>query len=261
MPEKIVAVPCRYYRVYTDPGTPCVEADFHFVERVLPVPVDQAALVLVDVWATHYIDSWLRRAAEITRTKIVPLLEAARKVGMTVIHGPSPFIANRYLEAPPAPVTTTVPPPPDWPPRAFRGIYRKGEYASFGRDQEPILPGVYKRYETELVIDPRIEPIPAEPIIHTGAQMHALLAERQILHLFFAGFATNWCMVGRDYAIYAMNDRGYNVILVRDATTGIEFHDTVAAGTATEMQIREIETKNGWSTDTEAFVEGCRRIA
>ena len=258
--EKTLSVPCRYYRVYTDPGTPCVEDRFHFVERTLPIPMGQAALVLVDVWATHYIDSWLRRAAEITRTKIVPLLDAARKAGMTVIHGPSPFIANRYLKAPPAPVTTTDPPPPDWPPRAFRGIYRSGAYAAFGRDQEAILPGVYERYETELVISPLAEPLPGEPIIHTGAQMHALLAERKILHLFYAGFATNWCMVGRDYAIYAMNDRGYNVILVRDATTGIEFHDTVDDLTATRMQIREIETKNGWSTDTEAFTGACARI-
>src|SRR5579872_4469221 len=107
-------IPCRYYRVYTDPGTPCVERDFHFVERTLPIPIEQAALVLVDVWSTHYIESWLRRAAEITQSKIVPLMEAARKAGMTVIHGPSPFIANRYLKAPPPPTTTIEPPPPDW---------------------------------------------------------------------------------------------------------------------------------------------------
>ncbi|HZP81796.1 MAG TPA: cysteine hydrolase family protein [Chthonomonadaceae bacterium] len=250
-------IPCRYYRVYTDPGTPCVESSFHFVERTLPIPLEQAALVLVDVWSTHYIDSWLARARQVTAQKIVPLMEAARNAGLTIIHGPSPFIADRYLKAPPAPKITLEPPPPDWPPPAFRGIYRSGEYAAFGRDQEPILKGVYERYETELDISPLAKPLPGEPIIHTGDQMHRLLAERKILHLFYAGFATNWCMIGRDYAIYAMNDRGYNIILIRDATTGIEFHDTVATEAATQMQIREIETKNGWSTTTEAFVQAC----
>jgi nicotinamidase-related amidase len=256
----VLTVPCRYYRVYTDPGTSCVERNFHFVERPLPIPIEQSALVLVDLWSTHYIDSWLRRAQEITQTKVVPLLEAARKVGMTVIHGPSPFIADRYLQAPSPPNVTTDPSVPDWPPAAFRGIYRSGEYAAFGRDQEPILPGVYKRYETELDINPIVRPIPGEPIIHTGDQMHRLLAERKILHLFYAGFATNWCLMGRDYAIYAMDKHGYNIILIRDATTGIEFHDTVETLTATEMQIREFETKNAWSTTTESFVEACDEI-
>jgi len=87
--------------------------------------------------------------------------------------------------------------------------------------------------------------------------MHALLSKRQILHLFYAGFATNWCLIGRDYGIIPMNERGYNIILVRDATTGIEFHDTADILTATEMTIREIETKYGWSTSTDAFVAAC----
>jgi hypothetical protein len=53
----VLNIPCRYYRVYTDPDVPCVEANFHHVERRLPIPIEQAALVLVDVWSTHYIDS------------------------------------------------------------------------------------------------------------------------------------------------------------------------------------------------------------
>jgi nicotinamidase-related amidase len=213
--------------------------------------------VLVDVWSTHYIDSWLRRARDVTQTKIVPLLEAARRARLLTIHAPSPFIADRYLAGPQPAVVVTDPAPPDWPPPAFRSIYRTGEYARFGRDQEPILKGVYERYETELDISPAAAPIAGEPIIHTGPQMHALLAERGILHLFYAGFATNWCMIGRDYGIYAMNDRGYNIILVRDATSGIEFHDTVDTEAATQMQIREIETKNGWSTTTQALIDAC----
>jgi nicotinamidase-related amidase len=235
--------------------TPCVEANFHFVERALPLPVSETALILVDVWSTHYIESWLARAREVTRAKIVPVLEAARRVDMTVIHGPSPFVANRYADPPAsAPATFSG---PDWPPADFRGIYRSGRWEAFGRNQEPVLPPTYKRYETELDIDPSVRPLPGEPVIHTGPQMNELLAEKKILHLVYVGFATNWCVIGRDYGIGAMNDRGYNVILIRDATTGIEFHDTVHSLTATEMTIREIETKQGWSTDAGAFIAAC----
>ncbi|MBM3263000.1 MAG: hypothetical protein FJY97_06180 [candidate division Zixibacteria bacterium] len=149
---------CRYYRVYTDPDMPCEEKNFGYVERTLSLAVEETALVLVDVWSTHYIDSWLNRARKVTAEKIVPLLHAARAAGMTVIHGPSPFIADRYLAPPSAP--TTLHTGPDWPPAAFRGIYRSGPYAAFGRNPEPILPPTYKRYETELDISPLAKPLP-----------------------------------------------------------------------------------------------------
>ncbi len=89
--------------------------------------------------------------------------------------------------------------------------------------------------------------------------MHELLAKRGIMHLVYVGFATNWCVTGRDYGIIAMNRRGYNVILVRDATTGVEFHDTVNDLIATGVTIREIETKYGWSTTTASFRAACGR--
>jgi len=246
-------IPCRYYRVYTDTDVACVEANFGFVERVLPVPLNQSALVLVDVWSTHYIDSWLERARRMTAATIVPILAAARGAGMTVIHAPSPFIADRYLPAPeaPAPREQSL---FEWPPADFRGIYRGGEYASFGRNPEPRLSAAMERYVTDLDIAETVCPVAGEPIIHTGQQMHGLLAQRGILHLIYVGFVTNWCLIGRDYGVIAMNDRGYNVIVVRDATTGIEFHDTVDALAATNMTIREVETKYAWSTHTQGLL-------
>lgn len=250
-----IQLPCRYYRVFTDPDTPCVESNFHFVERNLPLPIVETALILVDVWSTHYIDSWLQRAREVTEGKIVPILNAARTIGLTVIHAPSPFVADRYAKAPAA----TVQESSDlaWPPSGFRGIYRSGSYAAFGRQHEPIIPPTYQHYEEALDISPSVKPLPGEAVIHTGPQLHTLLAEKKILHLIYVGFATNWCVIGRDYGVSAMHDRGYNLVLVRDATTGIEFHDTAETLTATEMAVREIETKQAWSTLTEEILTAC----
>ncbi|MEW6754135.1 MAG: isochorismatase family protein [Candidatus Latescibacterota bacterium] len=260
-PRRILTLPCRYYRVYTDLSVPCHEANFGFVERTLPLPVAQTALVLVDVWATHYVDSWLERASRVTRERLVPLLKAVRGAGVTVIHAPSPYVVERHHpDSMPPPSSAPAPPgspSPCWPPPAFRGIYRTGEYAPFGRDQEPRLPLAYARYESELKIAAPAAPLPGEPIIATGPQLHEELARRGILHLLYAGFATNWCVIGRDYGIIAMNDRGYNVVLVRDATTGIEFHDTVETLAATAMTIREVETKYAWSTTVDAVAAAC----
>jgi nicotinamidase-related amidase len=248
-----LTLPCRYYRVYTDPDVPCVERNFRHVERRLEIPVEQAALVLVDVWSTHYIESWLERARTITRTQIVPALEAAREAGLTVIHAPAPQVARRFgVESPPSA------PAPEWPPAAFRS--RTGEYERFSRQDEPRLREALARYETELDISELTRPLPGEPVIATGTQLHELLAERGILHLVYAGFATNWCVLYRDYGMLEMSRRGYNLILLRDATTGVEFHDSVASLAATEMSIREIETKQGWSTRTADFVTACRSL-
>ena len=56
----------------------------------------------------------------------------------------------------------------------------------------------------------------------------------------------------------AMHGRGYNNILVRDATTGVEFHDSVQNLMATQMSIREIETKYGWSATTDDLIQAAQ---
>ncbi len=259
-------VRARYYRVCTDPDTPCDEGGFHFVERSLPLPVEQMALVLVDVWATHYIDSWLQRAADITRQRIIPLIERLRQAAVTIIHAPSPFVVERHHPEwlpvsgadSPEPDAQQADPSGSWPPAEFRGLYRGGKHAIYGRDREPRLDAAPARYETELKILPLAQPEAGDVVIATGDQLHEELRSRQILHLLYAGFATNWCVIGRDYGMIAMHGRGYNNILVRDATTGVEFHDSVQNLMATQMSIREIETKYGWSATTDDLIQAAQ---
>lgn len=100
-----------------------------------------------------------------------------------------------------------------------------------------------------------VRPAEGEPVVHTGEQLHRLLSERRVLHLFYAGFAANWCLLYRDYGVLAMHGRGYDIILVRDATAGVEFHDTVNQLSATGMAIREMEAKWAWSTTAEALIQ------
>lgn len=253
-----IDLPCRYYRVYTDPGEPCIEQSFGFVDQTLPLPVDQTALVLVDVWSVHYIDTMVARVKQIVTEAIVPALEAARQVGMTVIHAPSPWIVEKrgYQTAEPE---LAHPPGEEatWPPPGFGSIYRSGQWAAFGRPQEPTLPGIYEWYEKDLDIAEPARPAGDDLVISSGPELHAVLEERGILHLVYAGFCANWCLVGRDYGMVQMNQRGYNLILLRDATTGIESHDTVDELLMTNMTIREIETKWAWSATSGDFVRSC----
>ena len=77
------------------------------------------------------------------------------------------------------------------------------------------------------------------------------------MHLIFAGFATNWCVLGRDYGIRSMSRYGYNMVLLRDATTGVEFPDTYDNLFTTEIAIREVEAAV-WVQRVECrFLCGC----
>jgi nicotinamidase-related amidase len=256
----------RTYQRQLEPGVDCVEANFHYEEWPVTIPAHQAALVLVDVWDTHYIRSHAERTAEIARTKIAPAVAVARAAGIAVIHAPSPAQSKRYpqwtryaTEADArAPVTGRTAPfvePSAWPPAAFRR--REGAYAQFRSPQSPLMKQVADQ-RLARGIDASVLPAPEDFVVATGDQLHRLCAAQGLLHLFYAGFAANVCISFKDYGIRAMHARGYHTILLRDCTTAIEGHDTVDTLAGTAQAIRELEMADLAATITsEAFVAAC----
>ena len=87
-----------------------------------------------------------------------------------------------------------------------------------------------------------------------------MLTQKSILHLIYVGFATNWCVLGRDYGIRAMAGRGYNTILLRETTTGVEFPDTVDQLFTTEIAIREVEQQYGFTASKKDFLRACQTM-
>jgi nicotinamidase-related amidase len=263
----VLRLTVRSYQRQTELGVPCEEERFHYVEWPVSVPVQAAALVLVDVWDTHAIASHASRTAELARTKIRPALLAAREAGITVVHAPSPAQAQRYPQSrryatdedAQEPATGRSIPTvevDDWPPPAFRR--REGDAAQFRRPRPPQPEGA-RRERLERGIDPSVAPEPGDFVVATGDQLHRLCKDRGILHLFYAGFATNICIPFKDYAIRSFHARGYNCILLRDCTTAIEGHDTIADLTGTKIAIRELEMADIAATATShAFIAACR---
>lgn len=221
------------------------------------MPADSVALVLVDVWHDLYMASFMTRAAEITRTKIKPLVEAFRRIGAPVIHAPAPHVSKKYERFVPkmseAEVWGPKEPEADWPPADFRA--KRGAYAEWAPKEVP-APGMDEFYDA-LRIAPEVEPAGEDLVIHTGRQLHAVLRERKILRLFYVGFATNVCMYNRDYATRAMKVRGYDVIVVRDATTGIEVADTAGGLELTEAFLTNMERLIGYTTTTTELLAAC----
>lgn len=251
-------IPARYYHQWADPDVPCREANLTYGEQTLVIPADQAALVLVDVWDVHPMASHLERTNAITRERIVPVVWAARASGLTIIHAPSPAVARKYPQWTRYASDDDLWPSmseTDWPPTEF--ARREGRYAAYSRPKEWLRELWEGRIATRRILAD-IEPEPDDFVIATGSQLHRLLKDRGILHLFYAGFATNICVPFRDYGMRAFRKRGYNLILLRDCTTAIETHDTVDDLLITHLAIRDFEMMDiAWTTASEDFRKAC----
>jgi len=249
----------RYFQDSTPLDIPCREENFVRRHIQMPLPLEQTALVLVDVWNVHFIESWIERASKITREVILPVLEAARQKRLAIIHAPSPPVAEQFDQLGDRVSSPTIP-KPIWPPTEFR--HRSGEYAVFRgpRSQPPGIGVHWDPIVDQLSISSLIDVLKEEYVIATGQQLHDLLAQKGILHLIYVGFAANWCVLGRDYGIRAMSSRGYNIILLREATTGVEFPDTVDQLFTTEIAIREVEQQYGFTSSKKDFLRACQTL-
>jgi len=263
MQKAVLKIPARYYRLYLeDKPYGCLEKDFHYVEELLEIPVVESALILVDCWSIHYCESYLLRSRRIIEEKIVPVVDAARKIGATVIHAPSSSVAEKYPQSAccfengdEERFPTYAPVDPEWPPRDF--VERRGRYSLFNRTFSPPRETWEGIYREKLVIADPLTPKPGDYVVRSGRQLHRILKKLKKLHLFYAGFATNMCLQHRDYGVRAMSEMGYNIILLRDCTAAIEAHDTVDQQLATRIFVQEIETKYAWSTTSKDFIEAC----
>jgi nicotinamidase-related amidase len=263
MQREVLKIPARYYRLYREEKPyGCNEKDFRYVEDVLHIPVVESVLILVDCWSIHYCTSYLSRTRRIIEERIVPVVSAARKTGLTVIHAPSSSVAEKYPQSLKCfekgdeerfPRYAHI--DPEWPPAEF--VERKGSYSKFNRFFSPPPESWEEIYRKKLIIAEPLKPEQEDYVVRSGRQLHKILKSLKKLHLFYAGFATNMCLQHRDYGVRAMSEMGYNIILLRDCTSAIETHNTVEEQLATRIFAQEIEIKYAWSTTSEEFVKAC----
>ena len=245
----------RYLPSSTPQDVPCTEDNLHLREIKMPFHTGECALILVDVWNAHYIESLTSRQNQIIQEVIVPVLGAARRAGIVVIHAPGPDVAK----------SEHIPQPswflPGWPPVPF--CNREKEYVIYRPPpvQQPHYITRWEPIRQTLAIHPLVKPLPEEPILASGTELHYRLLERRVLHLFYVGFATNMCILERTYGIRRMSQAGYNTILIRDATTAVESADTIDGMLATKMAIREVEHRHGFTVASADFIAACNRDA
>ncbi len=253
----------RYTRELVDSGQPSQESHLKHGELRWQMPVEQAALVLVDCWNDFVLQSITENNHRIGREKIQPAVEASRKAGVAVIHAPSAECARNYpqwrLCADDADLFAPEKPADPWPPPEFRRA--EGPYAAFRVPRighEPMYTEWRKRNPPEAIrVMPFLGPKPEDYVVATGAQLHRLCRHMGILHLFYAGFAANICVQHRDCGMRPMRQRGYNVILLRDCTRAIEQPETLDGMWMTFAAVSDLELKVGSSTTSEELQRAC----
>ena len=246
------------------PRLPYREEHFGYAQLDVSIPPKQAALVLVDCWDRIIVESFQERAGRICAETIRPVLAACRAAGITVVHAPSPPVAKEFRQFWPEPEAASEAAPPlpaadAWPPPAF--AQRQGEWAGLQARRSGAHQAQLDRIDRDRSIHPAVVPRAGDFVIATGDQLHRLCRQRGILYLFYAGFATNICVLDRDYGLRAMRERGYALVLLRDATTGVEARDTYPTLACTNVMIHQFELRDVAGTvTTDAFLAAVRTL-
>ena len=243
----------RYHRWHVATGVDWVETNTGHATLNWTIPIPQAAIVLVDVWNRHYLKDTEARTETVIAEKLTPLLTACRSAKLPIIHAPSPAMARKHpnwvrLAPDEAPTTT-----PDWPPSEFRN--QTGAYKSYRRPSE-LRETELARLRAGLQLHPKIQPLADEPVIATGEELHRYCRREGILFLLFAGFNANACILERDYGVPAMRRRGYEVVIIRDCTTGMESRETQPTLSQTSGAILFLEMFVGYSVASDEIVAG-----
>ena len=244
----------RYHRWLVDLDTDSLETNTGYATLEWRIPRSRAAVVLVDVWDHHYLKDTEARAEEIIQRRIRPLIAECRRSGLELIHAPSPPQAEPHpawvgREA----LSQAEGGYGDWPPEDFRS--KKGEYAVFAKPAEP-REKLIEELRASRQIHPQVRPEGGEIVVATGEELHQYCAKRGILFLFYLGFNTNACILMRDYGTLAMSRRGYEVVILRDCTTGMESPDTQPTLGQTKGAILFLEMFGKYSLTSEELLEG-----
>lgn len=236
----------RYYRMYPP------EAYLGHAEETLELALKETAFVLIDVYGLGYSPGepeparpalFYKGSTEVERNVMVncvkPALEAARRIGMPIV----------YLNNSNQMVAT-----------------QQSEFGSILVRTHGLT--VEERWETDPVefrFSKLVEPKPGEYVVRKQMYsgffetcLETLLRNLRIKNLVAVGFAANACVLGTlTDALY----RNYRIVLLRDCTAAMEYHDTMEGQTVTAQIVRHVEAFLGYTATSREFVRSCESLS
>jgi ureidoacrylate peracid hydrolase len=238
-------IPGRYYRMYPP------EAYLGYAEEMLGLALEQTAFMLIDVYGLGYSPGepepgrpalFYQGSTEVERRVMVehikPALEAARRIRLPIIYvnNANQMVAAQYSEFASVLVRT-------------HGLPVEERW-----EADPV----------EFCFSKLVAPGPGEYLVRKQMYsgffetcLESLLRNLRIKNLVVVGFAANACLQGTlNDALY----RNYRIVLLRDCTAAMEYHDTIAEQTITRYVVRYVEAFLGYTATSTDFVRGCEAI-
>ena len=187
------------------------------VSRKVTIDSGKTAVVVVDMWDRHWCKTYTARVANMV-PRMNRTLEAARKLGIQVVHAPSDVIgfyrkhprraAMLAIPAHPEPKRTSVKLPP----------------GPCGRDRcecGPKMPCRPARVWTRQHKDLTIAGVDLIADCNNARELLNLTRQRGIDTLLYMGVASNMCVIHRSCGMIRMKSHGLNVMFVADLVNAI----------------------------------------
>lgn len=180
--------------------------------------------------------------------EIAPSMQVARAVGMPVVHVQGADIGARYAHLQP-PMPPPQAPQPCREPISDHSTRRANRVHGEGYAQ-------WSEWRNLDIAEP-VKPIDGDVVVVTTEQFDDWLRGCGIDTLLYTGFSANLCILDSPAAIKAMACLGYRCVILREATTGVEFPETLETRSHTQNAIRYIEAWWGYSASAADFRQAC----
>ncbi len=180
--------------------------------------------------------------------EIAPSMQSARSIGMPIVHVQGADIGRRYAHLQP-PIPPFEPAKPVRQPISDHLTRRANRVHGEGYMSWP-------EWANLDVAEP-VKPIDGDVVVVTTEQFDDWLRSRAIDTLIYTGFSANLCILDSPAAIKAMASLGYRCVILREATTGVEFPDTLESRSHTTNAVRYIEAWCGYSASAADFRQAC----
>ncbi len=234
------------------------------VEKTIAWKADQTLIIVCDMWDDHYCRSSARRVGEMV-PRMNQTLEAARQLGVHIIHAPSGTM-DFYANAPQRQRMQAVPhAEPPVPIAKWCYLDPKSEAALPIEDEEPCDDAVpramvrfYNREHPDIVIAAQ------DGISDSGQEIYNYCAREGIQNIVLMGVHANMCVLGRPFGIRQQTRMGMNVALVRDLTDAMydpRDQPYVSHVRGTELVIEHIERWWAPSILSQDFIDAAASLS
>ena len=264
-----VSLPTWYYRQFPSDirrGEEATRGVLGWARKDCEIPQDQMALVLMHFWdvgfpggpewsadcpeaARRLAQEYVGRCVfEFTRT-MPPILEAARKAGMTIIHvASSEDYAKKYPGYDIACSETDLDPTPRQP-----GAIRP-DNTDVPTTDERFGPGFSACNDVAYDFPVGIGPEGDELVVVQTHQLNSVLRHRNIWQLTYCGFAINWCLWHSPCGMIDMHRLGYTCGCIKQGVVAVESKESVATRANHEYAMWKTAHMFGYVLDDHDYI-------